>query len=446
METSLPTAVSLEQLRKQAKDLRRARSLKLAEAQLLVARQYGFPSWPRLRAYVDRVATAGGSLEHAFDPDPSYYTDRAGGLLESALDGTSSAVAAFSRWSAPLTRAGARLVVARNHGFTSWAALRRHVGDLDSAPFARAFQAMRAQDLASLEALLDRFPELVAARGTNGNDLLALASATCDERLVAVLLSRGADVARGNAHGWTALHQAGYSNLVQMASLLLRAGAPTALSTRGDGGTPLVAALFWGNVEVAAVLAAADVTPGNLRVAAGLDDVAMIESLWPAGGVPGSMAGAHRGFYRPHGGFPAWRPSSSVPEIRDEALAWAARSDAVAAIDALVARGADVDADVYRGTALTWAATKGRVRAVRALLTHGATVNLRGTFGGPEHGSGTTALHHAAESGHVAVMEVLLAAGADPTLRDHLYDGTPASWAEHNDQHEAIALLRKRGG
>ena len=56
------------------------------------------------------------------------------------------------------------------------------------------------------------------------------------------------------------------------------------------------------------------------------------------------------------------------------------------------------------------------------------------------------ALHHAAESGQVKVMEVLLAAGADPTLRDHLYDGTPASWAEHNDQHEALALLRSRGG
>ncbi len=435
----LPTAVSLEQLRKQAKDLRRARSVKLSEAQSLVARQYGFPSWPRLRAYVDRVATAGGSLEHAFDPDPSYYGSRASGLLESASDGTPSAVAAFARWSAPLTRDGARLVVARNHGFTTWAALRRHVGDLSSAPFARAFRALWAQDIPALSALLTQFPELVAARGTNGNDLLALASATCDERLLEVLLSRGADVARGNAHGWTALHQAGYSNLPRMASVLLAAGAPPAVSARGDGGTPLVAALFWGNVEVAAVLAAASVTPVNLRVAAGLDDVAMISSL------SGGAAGAHRGFYRPHGGFPAWRPSSSSAEVRDEALAWAARSDAVAAIDALVARGASVDADVYRGTALTWAATKGRVRAVRSLLSHGATVNLRGTFGGPSHGSGTTALHHAAESGQVEVMEVLLAAGADPTLRDDLYSGTPASWAEHNDQVAAVELLREWG-
>jgi ankyrin repeat protein len=432
--------VSLEQLRKQAKDLRRARSVKLAEAQLLVARQYGFPSWPRLRAYVDRVATAGGSLEHAFEPDPEYYVARAEGLLASASDGTPSAVAAFARWSAPLTPAGARLVVARNHGFTTWAGLRRHVDDLSSAPFARAFRALRAQDIPALSAVLSRFPELVTARGTNGNDLLGLASATCDERMVALLLSQGADVARGNAHGWTALHQAGYSNLPQMASLLLSHGAPTAVSARGDGGTPLVAALFWGHVEVAAVLAAAEVTPVNLRVAAGLDDVAMIESLSE------SSAGAHREFYRPHGGFPAWRPTSSMAEIRDEALAWAARSDAVAAIDALVARGASVDADVYRGTALTWAATKGRVRAVRRLLAHGATVNLRGTFGGPAHGVGTTALHHAAEAGRVEVLEVLLAAGADPTLRDHLYDGTPASWAEHNGQAEALALLRRVGG
>jgi ankyrin repeat protein len=438
---SLPVAVSLEQLRKQAKDLRKARSVPLSQAQLEIARRYGFASWPRLRAYVDRVTTAGPSLQHAFEPDPEYYAERAGGLLASALDGTPSATAAFERWSAPCTAAGARLVVARNHGFTSWASLRRHVADLRAEPFARAFRALRAHDLDGLRALLDRFPELALASGTNGNDLLGLASATCDERLVAVLLAAGADVAHANAHGWTALHQAGYSNLPHLARVLLAAGAPVDVSGRGDGGTPLAAALFWGNAEVAAVLAEHGVVPRNLRVAAGLNDVALVEELWAS-----PEAGAHRGFYRPHGGFPAWRPSSSVTEVRDEAMSWAARADAVDAIAALHRLGASLDANVYQGTPLTWAAAQGRVRAVRTLLALGAAPSAVGTFGGPEHGVGTTALHHAAEGGHLDVIEALLDAGADPTIADARYGGTPVNWAAHGGHEDARALLLSRGG
>lgn len=438
---SLPAAVSLEQLRKQAKDLRKARSLKLSEAQLEIARRYGFPSWPRLRSYVDRVATAGPSLQHAFSDDPAYYAERAEGLLASASDGTPDAVAAFTRWSAPLTPAGARQVVARNHGFTSWASLRRHVADLRAEPFARAFRALRARDLDGLRALLDRFPELAIASGTNGNDLLGLASATCDERLVSVLLEAGADVARANAHGWTALHQAGYSNLPHMARLLLAHGAPVDVSGRGNGGTPLAAALFWGNTEVAAVLAEHGVVPRNLRTAAGLNDVALVEELWSS-----PSAGAHRGFYRPHSGFPAWRPSSSLTEIRDEAMSWAARADAVDAIAALYRLGASLEANVYQGTPLTWAAARGRSRAVRLLLSLGAAPSATGTFGGPTHGVGTTALHHAAESGHLEVIEALLDAGADPTISDELYGGTPANWAAHGGHEDARALLLRRGG
>jgi ankyrin repeat protein len=368
-----------------------------------------------------------------FRAEPDYYVDRAGGLLASASDGTPSAVAEFTRWSAPLTPDGARDVVARGHGFGSWAELLAGAGQ---GPFADAYRLVEAQDVAGLAALLDEYPSLVTEVGSGGNDLLGLASATCDERLVALLLSRGADVRRGNVYGWTALHQAGYGNLPEMARVLLAAGAPTDVSARGDGGTPLVAALFWGNVEVAGVLAEQGVAPRNLRTAAGLDDVTSLESLW---GTP--SAGAHRGFYRPHSGFPAWRPGATEAEVRDEALSWAARSDAVAAVSWLTERGASLDANVYQGTALVWAATKGRVRAVRRLLGLGAGVNVRGTFGGPGHGVGTTALHHAAESGQLEVIEVLLAAGADPAIEDELYGGTPAGWAEHNGQTAARDLL-----
>jgi ankyrin repeat protein len=453
--------MSLEQLRKQAKDLlrahragdddararvaahhpRQAEPLKLSGAQLVIAREHGFASWPRLRVYVDRVTAHGPGVQHAYHEDLEYYDGRAYGLLASAEDETEGAVAAFARHAAPLSREGARAVVAREHGFASWRALRRHVAGLrDSGePFARAYRAIEAHDVEHLRALLDLFPELVGARGTNGNDLLGMAAATCDERLVAILLERGADVTRANAHGWTPLHQAAYSDLPQLARMLLDAGARVAVPARGDGGTPLVVALFWGNVATAELLAEHGLFPRNLRVAAGLGRLDMVAELI---GTP--EAGAERGFYRPHSGFPAWQPSDDPDAVRDEALAWAARSDRVEALELLVARGAAVDADVYRGTALSWAAACGRVDAVRCLVRLGADPSRRGTFGGPGHGEGVTALHLAAQNGSLDVIRVLLELGADPAVRDGLYDGTPANWAEHGGHPAAAELLRGR--
>jgi ankyrin repeat protein len=464
---SLPPAPSLEQLRKQAKELARAHRsgepdavarvaaqherpaapLKLSDAQLVIAREHGFPSWPRLHAYVERVAAHGPDLQHAYHEDAEYYEGRAEGLLASAQDGTSGAVAAFERYGAPLTGDGARVVVAREHGFESWDGLHRHVATLRDAgePFARAYRAVEAHDVGGLAALLDRFPDLAAARGTNGNDLLGMAGATCDERLVRVLLDRGADVARANAHGWTPLHQAAYSDLPLMARMLLDAGAPVDVSARGDGGTPLVVALFWGNRATAELLAEhGGLQPRNLRAAAGLGRLDEIEELVAGDGRLTPAAGAQRGFYRPHGGFPTWRPSDDPREVLDEALAWAARNDRGEAIAALVARGAGLDADIYRGTALAWAAAGGRTDAIRRLIALGADPNQRTTFGGPAHGERTTALHLAAQGGHLDAIRALLDLGADPTLRDGLYDSTPAGWAEHGGSAAARDLLRER--
>jgi ankyrin repeat protein len=348
----------------------------------------------------------------------------------------------FERFGTPLTEAGARAAVARTHGFGSWVALRRHVADLRGGggePFARAYRAVEAHDLDALGAQLDRFPDLVAASGTNGNDLLNMATATCDERTVQLLLARGADPSRANAHGWTPLHQAAYVGLPALAGLLLDAGAPAGGEARGTGGTPLVVALFWGHAETAELLAArAGVDPENLRTAAGLGDVERIERL--AGT---AAAGAARGFYRPHSGFPPWAPADDPQEVLDEALSWAARNDRAQALDALIALGARPDADVYRGTALTWAAACGRAGAIRRLIALGADPNRDATFGGPEHGDGVTALHLAAQNGRVEAIRALLDAGADPTARDNLYGGTPADWAAHGRQEDARALLAR---
>ena len=50
-------------------------------------------------------------------------------------------------------------------------------------------------------------------------------------------------------------------------------------------------------------------------------------------------------------------------------------------------------------------------------------------------------LHEAAAHGNLEMIELLLAHGADPDLRDASYDSTPAGWAEHFGQTEAQQYL-----
>jgi hypothetical protein len=51
-------------------------------------------------------------------------------------------------------------------------------------------------------------------------------------------------------------------------------------------------------------------------------------------------------------------------------------------------------------------------------------------------------LHEAAAKGNLEMIELLLANGADPNLRDGSYQSTPAGWAEHFGQTEAERYLR----
>jgi ankyrin repeat protein len=439
----------------------------LSDAQLVIAREAGLPSWARLKRQIEWIT--GPDRCRPFVREVQYYDDRARGLLSVHETGQRQALGILRRYhprfsgapdaeirDAALTLDDARLVFAHEHGFLSWEAFTRHVEALArceaAEPFMEAFEAIRAGDRQRLEGLLDQHPDLVNARGTNGNRLLHLATSMRKVELAKLLLGPkghpGADPDARNNKGWTPLHDAAYGDpdceggaSVQLLRMLLDAGASIDLSAHGDGGTPLVQALFWGHRPQAEILAERGIVPRNLRVAAALGRLDLVRSVFTRDGRLKPQAGAHREFHRPHSGFPAWKPSDDPQEILDEALVWAAKNGRTEAMGFLLERGADVNGDPYRGTALLWAASKGHAHVAAWLLNHGAEVNRRATFGGPQHGQGVTALHLAAENGNMEMVRFLVEHGADPTIEDEIYHSTPAGWAEHFGHHAARNYL-----
>jgi ankyrin repeat protein len=440
--------------------------LALHDAQLVVAREHGFPSWAAMKHAIQGA----GRHTRVFVADVAYQDERAGGLMSAREAGVPQAFAQIREWhprfgsatdgeirSAAFTRDDARLVYAREHGFEDWSAFTGYVEGVArgerSEPFRDAFEAMRRREWDRLATLLREHPDLVRARGTNGNSLLnlavSLAGRTCDAlppqawAALDAFLRAGADVNGPNDRGWTPLHQAAYSNQPKMVERLLAAGARADAEAHGGGGTALAVALFWGHREAADVLARAAVGPANLRIAAGLGRLDLIDACFEAHGELTPAARSGRGFYRPHSGFPVWRPSDDRQEILDEALVWACKADRVEVLDALVARGADVNADPYRGTPLLWAAANDRLAAARWLLDHDARQEPA-TFGGPSHGEGVVPLHLAAQNDHVEMIRLLLDRGGDPAAKDRNYQSTPLGWAEHFGHTRAAELLRRR--
>ena len=83
------------------------------------------------------------------------------------------------------------------------------------------------------------------------------------------------------------------------------------------------------------------------------------------------------------------------------------------------------------------AVRKGDVAAVTALLDKGADVNAKFRYG-------TTALFKAAERGHTEVVKLLLARGADVSVEDTFYHATAMTWALDNKHFDVVrALLEK---
>ncbi len=501
MTRTLPERPSLDHYKRQAKTLRRAHrngdvdvrnrlrvhlprlagasdaeidaaEMTLADAQWVIAREHGFESWAKFKRRIEVVTSDAAEPLRPFSTHMFTYEDRAGGLLSllrradpGALDLLRKHHPRFADATAESVRdAGlemddARLVFARRHGFQSWEELRSHVESIEpvaEGSLGLATVALRAGDVARLATLLHTDPGLTAARNKEDETLLHVAVAEGQLGAVRLLLGAGADPNAANHEGWTPLHQAAYGHppepvpgpqkaALEAIELLLGAGADPECQAKGTGGTPLAQSLFWGHNALAERLAREAVTPHNLRVAAGLGRVDLVRELFNGDGRLRPEAGAGRGFYRVHTGFPEWAASDDAQEILDEALSYACRSARLEVAELLLERGADVNGVAYMCPALHWAGRTNHMEVAAWLLERGADPNQLGDFGGNR---GLTALHLAVWAGRIDMVRWLATHGADLTIADQMHQGTPLGWAgffNHDDIADALRQLSEGG-
>jgi ankyrin repeat protein len=243
------------------------------------------------------------------------------------------------------------------------------------------------------------------ARSEEGVPALTLAVLHADRRAVVKLIEGGADVNARSGLGRTALIAAasipGNSDTVW---LLLSAGADPNL--------------------------AATTEPGPVAIVSGGGETPLIESAKDLTGRTAKLlldAGAN---------------PNAQDKTGNSALHLAALNGNVEVVRLLLAHHAVVNVANKLGTTpIISAAVRSDPAIVRMLIDAGADVNAA-------DGTGSTALMWAAykESGDLAVVDMLLRAGANAKSKDKLFDGeTALTWALRNGETPIVARLRKAG-
>jgi hypothetical protein len=358
MSRTLPKRPSLENLRKQAKDLARAyragtpdavarvaavrgattksptdQRLTLADAQHVIAREYGLKSWPRLVRHLalgprarwlheldilfqelpdarDRKLTLLELLEREVDALQAAHHARAASaaaLIRFARFGSERPNERDSEiFSAELGRDQAREDIARWHWFESWADVRRDADVLVDPLFEAAADAIVAGEAEALAALVARAPALVHARSPFGHHATLLQHVAANgieasrqwqspanaAEIARILLAAGADpnvtcdVYGGQSTALTLLvtsaHPAAAGVQADLVEVLCHAGAsPNGL---GDDGGPLWAAITSGYAGAAKRLVRCGARVDNLIFATALGDITAVSRYFDSAG------------------------------------------------------------------------------------------------------------------------------------------------------------------
>ena len=472
--SNLPENPSLDHLRRQARTLLRQfraadaealallrehhprphEPLRLADAQLVVARSYGFASWPALRRHMDVVGRFARS-PHTVPPS----ADAADELLRLGCVRYGGDSRADQARAAALLAERPELSGASIHTAAA-------TGD---AAAARAFLADRAA-ATRRGGPFGWEPLLYLAYSRIGGDALPVAG---------LLLDHGADPNTGylweGTYPFTALtgafgggedrgNQPPHPQGLALARMLLEAGADPndsqALYNRqfepDDGHLRLLVEFGLGTDRDGPwhrLLRSSHGTPAQLledqlSAAAQFDRPGWARLALAAGADPDGRGTAHPVL---HGRTPyetaVHRGNLEVARLLRAA---GATAPAVADVDEFLTaclagdrptaeelRAADpgivAQARAQRPDAVLTAVEVGRASAVRLTVELGFDLHA-----GHRH----TPLHQAAYDGDVELVGLLLELGADPARRDHSFNATPLGWAEHNHQGEAAELLR----
>jgi ankyrin repeat protein len=252
--------------------------------------------------------------------------------------------------------------------------------------------------VAVIEQLLQHDPALLDLPGLGDRTALMAAAANNHLALVRLLLARGADPRLRKEEGTRALDWAAQEGFQEVVDLLL-AHDPGLLDLPGYGDrTPLMAAAANAHVRLTLNLLDRGADP-RLRKAEGTRALD-----WAA-------QNGHQAVVE--------RLLSRDPDLLDlpgygerTALIAAASNGHAELMLRLLERGAAAHARMSEGTrALDWAAQEGHATAVKRLLAHDpALLDL------PGYGE-RTALVAAAGNGHIELVQLLLARGADPRAR-----------------------------
>jgi Ankyrin repeat len=430
-----------------------AARFRLSDAQLTLARHHGFPSWPKLKAHVELVRVLARSPHAvASSPDPAAELLRLGCLDYGTPDRRRAGEAQALLTARPeLAAASVHTLAATGdpEGIATALAADPQAVNREGGPFGweplmyLTYSRMDTGDPVATARVLfahgadpnvgylwgGYVPPFTALTGVLGGGERQEPVHPRWRDLATVLLEAGADPND---------HQAAYnrslgdrpSDDVEWLELLHTFGLG-----RGDGGP-------WRRRFGTAVPTPADLLDELLQHAAEHDLRRRAAWLLAHGADP-DRPGLHPLF---HGRTPyqeAMRNGNVA--VADMLVAAGAHTGDLDTVDRAVAAALSGDAtaggaprDVVRAAigrdpgAVVRAGVLGRAAAARALVALGWNVNA---------GHRETALHEAAFHGHAEAAEALLELGADPTIRDGRFDGTPAGWAHHGGHATLAARL-----
>jgi ankyrin repeat protein len=263
--------------------------------------------------------------------------------------------------------------------------------------FQPAIAAIKAGDLNELKSLLSLDPSLATARSSvNHPTLLQCLVLDFVDLPNKIEIARALVDAGAEING--PLVAAASIGNVEAAEALIAAGA----DINGIGNwSPLEEALYWGNQRVIDLLLERGATVHNLRIAAGLGRHDLIEVF--AG--DGSLTPAAGKIEWPFGDPKVSNLSAPIrEELQAKIAAW------------------PNDRQSIINNAFVYACMHNRLETAKLLREKGAEIDAL-PHGFDYAGNG---LHYAAMNGHQALVEFLVSAGADVTVRDTKVQSTDA--------------------